>query len=415
MKAEIITIGDEILIGQIVDTNSQWIGTELNRIGVSVYQISSIQDDKQHILNALKEAQIRVDLVIITGGLGPTKDDITKHTIAEYFNDTLALNQDVVHHIKTLFAKYNIPFGESNRLQGMLPTKATYLKNEYGTAPGMWFFENDTVFVSLPGVPNEMKGLMKGEVLPRIKQQFKLPFIIHKTLMTYGQGESLIAERIEDFENNLPSFIKLAYLPNYGRVRLRLSAKGDDKKLLEDTLEEQIAELYKLIPDIISGFDEGGKIEDKIGALLTQKEKTICTAESLTGGKIASTIVLVPGSSAYYKGSFVAYSAATKISLLGVSSETIAKHSVVSKEVAVEMAKGAKERLQTNYALAVTGNAGPTADHNDKGVGVVFIALATDTEVFVEEFNFGKPRGRVIDKTVNKSLEMLQKEILKNS
>lgn len=415
MKAEIITIGDEILIGQIVDTNSQWIGTELNRIGVSVYQISSIQDDKQHILNALKEAQRRVDLVIITGGLGPTKDDITKHTIAEYFADTLALNEDVVHHIKTLFAKYNIPFGESNRLQGMLPTKATYLKNEYGTAPGMWFFENDTVFVSLPGVPNEMKGLMKGKVLPRIKQQFKLPFIIHKTLMTYGQGESLIAERIEDFENNLPSFIKLAYLPNYGRVRLRLSAKGDDKKLLEDTLEEQIAELYKLIPDIISGFEEGGKIEDKIGALLTQKEKTICTAESLTGGKIASTIVLVPGSSAYYKGSFVAYSAATKISLLDVSSETIAKHSVVSREVAVEMAKGAKEKLQTNYALAVTGNAGPTADHNDKEVGVVFIALATDTEVFVEEFNFGKPRGRVIDKTVNKSLEMLQKEILKNS
>jgi|TARA_B110000967_G_scaffold197267_1_gene228820 nicotinamide-nucleotide amidase len=415
MKAEIITIGDEILIGQIVDTNSQWIGTELNRIGVSVYQISSIQDDKQHILKALKEAQRRVDLVIITGGLGPTKDDITKHTIAEYFGDTLALNEDVVHHIKTLFAKYNIPFGESNRLQGMLPTKATYLKNEYGTAPGMWFYENDTVFVSLPGVPNEMKGLLKGEVLPRIKQQFKLPFIIHKTLMTYGQGESLIAERIEDFENNLPSFIKLAYLPNYGRVRLRLSAKGDDKKLLEDTLQEQIAELYKLIPDIISGFDEGGKIEDKIGALLTQKGKTICTAESLTGGKIASTIVSVPGSSAYYKGSFVAYSAGTKISLLGVSSETIAKYSVVSKEVAVAMAKGAKEKLQTNYALAVTGNAGPTADYNDKGVGVVFIALATDTEVFVEEFNFGKPRGRVIDKTVNKSLEMLQKEILKNS
>jgi nicotinamide-nucleotide amidase len=415
MKAEIITIGDEILIGQIVDTNSQWIGTELNRIGVSVYQISSIQDDKQHILKALKEAQRRVDLVIITGGLGPTKDDITKHTIAEYFGDTLALNEDVVHHIKTLFAKYNIPFGESNRLQGMLPTKATYLKNEYGTAPGMWFYENDTVFVSLPGVPNEMKGLLKGEVLPRIKQQFKLPFIIHKTLMTYGQGESLIAERIEDFENNLPSFIKLAYLPNYGRVRLRLSAKGDDKKLLEDTLQEQIAELYKLIPDIISGFDEGGKIEDKIGALLTQKGKTICTAESLTGGKIASTIVSVQGSSAYYKGSFVAYSAGSKISLLGVSSETITKYSVVSKEVAVAMAKGAKEKLQTNYALAVTGNAGPTADHNDKGVGVVFIALATDTEVFVEEFNFGKPRGRVIDKTVNKSLEMLQKEILKNS
>lgn len=415
MKAEIITIGDEILIGQIVDTNSQWIGTELNKIGVSVYQISSIQDDKQHILNALKEAQERADLVILTGGLGPTKDDITKHTIAEYFNDTLALNEDVVHHIKTLFAKYDIPFGESNRLQGMLPTKATYLKNEYGTAPGMWFYESKTVFVSLPGVPNEMKGLMKSEVLPRIKQQFKLPFIIHKTLMTYGQGESLIAERIEEFENNLPSFIKLAYLPNYGRVRLRLSAKGDDKKLLEDTLQEQIAELYKLIPDIISGFDEGGKIEDKIGALLTQKGKTICTAESLTGGKIASTLVLVAGASAYYKGSFVTYSAETKASLLGVSLETIEKYSVVSKEVAIAMAKGAKEKLQTNYAVAVTGNAGPTTDDTDKSLGVVFIALVTDTKVVVEEFNFGKPRGRVIDKTVNKALEMLQKEILKNS
>lgn len=415
MKAEIITIGDEILIGQIVDTNSQWIGTELNKIGVSVYQISSIQDDKQHILNALKEAQERADLVILTGGLGPTKDDITKHTIAEYFNDTLALNEDVVHHIKTLFAKYDIPFGESNRLQGMLPIKATYLKNEYGTAPGMWFYESKTVFVSLPGVPNEMKGLMKSEVLPRIKQQFKLPFIIHKTLMTYGQGESLIAERIEEFENNLPSFIKLAYLPNYGRVRLRLSAKGDDKKLLEDTLQEQIAELYKLIPDIISGFDEGGKIEDKIGALLTQKGKTICTAESLTGGKIASTLVLVAGASAYYKGSFVTYSAETKASLLGVSLETIEKYSVVSKEVAIAMAKGAKEKLQTNYAVAVTGNAGPTTDDTDKSLGVVFIALATDTKVVVEEFNFGKPRGRVIDKTVNKALEMLQKEILKNS
>jgi nicotinamide-nucleotide amidase len=415
MKAEIITIGDEILIGQIVDTNSQWIGTELNKIGVSVYQISSIQDDKQHILNALKEAQERVDIVIITGGLGPTKDDITKHTIAEYFNDILELNNDVVHHIKTLFAKYNIPFGESNRLQGMMPTKATYLKNEYGTAPGMWFYENETVFVSLPGVPNEMKGLMSEKVLPKIQEQFKLPFIIHKTIMTYGQGESVVAERIEDFENNLPSFIKLAYLPNYGRVRLRLSAKGEDKKLLEDTLQEQIDKVFKLIPDIISGFDEGGKLEDKIGELLKKQGKTICTAESLTGGKISATLVSVAGSSSYYKGSFVTYSAETKTSLLGVSSETIKRHSVVSKEVAIEMAKGAKEKLQTNYAISVTGNAGPTTNNNDKSVGVVFIALATDSEVIVEEFNFGKPRGRVIDKTVNKALEILQKEILKNS
>ena len=415
MRAEIITIGDEILIGQIVDTNSQWIGTELNKIGVSVHQISSIQDDKEHILNALKEAEDRVDIVILTGGLGPTKDDITKHTIASYFDDHLELNNDVVDHIQQLFKKYKIPFGESNRLQGMLPTKATMLKNLYGTAPGMWFYENNTVFVSLPGVPNEMKGLMKYEVLPKIQKQFKLPYIVHKTIMTYGQGESVVAERIEEFENNLPSFIKLAYLPNYGRVRLRLTAKGDDKALLENGINEQIEKLYNLIPDIISGFDEGGKLEDKIGTLLKNKNKTIATAESLTGGKIAATIVSVAGSSAYFKGSIVAYSAETKQDLLNVAKSTIETNTVVSKEVAKEMALGVQQKLQSDYAIAVTGNAGPTKDHNDKSVGVVFIAIASENSVLVEEFNFGKPRGRVIDKTVNKALEMLEKEILKNS
>ena len=415
MRAEIITIGDEILIGQIVDTNSQWIGTELNKIGVSVHQISSIQDDKEHILNALKEAEDRVDIVILTGGLGPTKDDITKHTIASYFNDHLELNNEVVDHIQQLFKKYKIPFRESNRLQGMLPTKATMLKNLFGTAPGMWFYENNTVFVSLPGVPNEMKGLMKYEVLPKIQKQFKLPYIVHKTIMTYGQGESVVAERIEEFENNLPSFIKLAYLPNYGRVRLRLTAKGDDKALLENGINEQIEKLYTLIPDIISGFDEGGKLEDKIGVLLKNKNKTVATAESLTGGKIAATIVSVAGSSAYFKGSIVAYSAETKQSLLNVAKSTIETNTVVSKEVVKEMALGVQQKLQSDYAIAVTGNAGPTTDHNDKSVGVVFIAIASENSVLVEEFNFGKPRGRVIDKTVNKALEMLEKEILKNS
>ena len=278
----------------------------------------------------------------------------------------------------------------------------------------MWFFENNTVFVSLPGVPSEMKGLMENEVIPKIRKEFQLPFIIHKTLITYGQGESVVAERIEDFENNLPNFIKLAYLPDFGSVRLRLSVKGDHKKILVDTLQEKIDELYQLIPDIISGFDDGGKIEDRIGILLKEQGKTVSTAESLTGGKIAATLVSVAGSSTYYKGSIIPYSAETKINLLGVSSKTIKKHSVVSKEVALEMAKGVKEKLKTNYAIAVTGNAGPSTDDTDKSVGVVFIAIATDSAVFVEEFNFGKPRGRVIDKTVNKSLQLLLKEILKN-
>ena len=413
MNAEIITIGDEILIGQIVDTNSQWIGKQLNKIGVSVYQISSIQDDKQHILNAFKEAQQRADIVIITGGLGPTKDDITKKTIAEFFNDSKIIEyQEVIDHIKALFAKMSIPFREIQKKQAQIPSKATLLMNDFGTAPGMWFYENNTVFVSLPGVPYEMKRLVTKKVLPKIQQQFKLPFIIHKTVLTYGQGESTIAEIIEDFENNLPSFIKLAYLPSFGRVRLRLSAKGENKQLLEETLENLIAKVYELIPEIITGLEEDTSIEKNIGNLLKAKNETICTAESLTGGKIASTLVSVAGSSAYYKGSLVTYSAESKINLLGVSKITIEKYSVISKEVALEMAKAAREKLQTNYAIAVTGNAGPTKDKTDKSVGVVFIALASDRGVFVKEFNFGQPREKVINRTVSKALEILQEELL---
>ena len=413
MKAEIITIGDEILIGQIRDTNSQWIGQELNKIGVSVYQITSIQDDKQHILNAFKEAQERVDIVIITGGLGPTKDDITKKTIAEFFNNTeVIVHQEVIDHIKILFKKMNLPFREIQKTQAHLPSKATLLKNSFGTAPGMWFYENKTVFVSLPGVPYEMKGLITSEVLPRIQQQFKLPFIIHKTIMTYGQGESTIAERIEDFENNLPPLVKLAYLPSFGSVRLRLSGKGEDKAVLEELLDAAVAEVYQLIPEIITGLDDDASLEKRVGALLKAKNETICTAESLTGGKIAAKLVSIAGASLYYKGSFVAYNAATKISMLNVSAKTIEKYSVVSKEVALEMARGAKEKLQTNYAIAVTGNAGPTPDKSDKSLGTVFIALVSDFKEVVEEFNFGQPREKVINRTVSKSLEILQREIL---
>ena len=413
MNAEIITIGDEILIGQIVDTNSQWIGQQLNKIGVSVYQISSIQDDKQHILNALKEAQERVDIVIITGGLGPTKDDITKKTIAEFFNnDEIIEYPEVVAHIKGLFKRIKFPFKEVQRAQAQLPSKATLLMNNFGTAPGMWFYENKTVFVSLPGVPYEMKGLITNEVLPRIQQQFKLPFILHKTIMTYGQGESMIAERIEDFEDNLPTYVKLAYLPSFGKVRLRLSAKGENKEIIEKVLDKKVDELYQLIPEIITGIDDDSSLEKRVGVLLKKSNKTVSTAESITGGKIASTLVSVAGSSAYYKGSFVTYSAETKINLLGVSLETIKKHTVASKEVALEMARGVKEKLDTNYAIAVTGNAGPTTDHNDKSVGIVYIAFVSDDKEIVQEFDFGQPREKVINRTVSKSLEILQKEIL---
>ncbi|MGJ8760910.1 MAG: competence/damage-inducible protein A [Polaribacter sp.] len=414
MNAEIITIGDEILIGQIVDTNSQFIGQELNKIGVSVYQITSIQDDRQHILNALKEAQERVDIVILTGGLGPTKDDITKKTIAEYFNDHQLIEYpEVIEQIKEMFIKVNHPFNEVQRYQAQLPSKATLLKNVFGTAPGMWFYENETVFVSLPGVPYEMKGLITNEVLPKIQQQFKLPFILHKTIMTYGQGESMIAERIEDFENNLPPYIKLAYLPSFGKVRLRLSAKGAHKEILEKELNDKVAEIYQLIPEIITGLDDDSSLEKRVGALLKRNNETISTAESLTGGQIAANLVSVAGSSDYYKGSFVTYSAEMKINLLGVSAETINKYSVVSKEVALEMARGVKAKLQTNYAIAVTGNAGPSTDNTVKSVGIVYIAFISDTTELVQEFDFGQPREKVINRTVSKALEIANKEILK--
>lgn len=413
MNAEIITIGDEILIGQIVDTNSKWIGEQLNKIGVSVYQMTSIQDDKQHILNALKEAQERVDFVIITGGLGPTKDDITKKTIATFFKDDKIVEYpEVVAHIKGLFKKIKHPYKENQRAQAQLPSKATLLMNDFGTAPGMWFYEKDTVFVSLPGVPYEMKGLITNKVLPKIQKQFKLPFIMHKTIMTYGQGESVIAERIEEFENNLPKHIKLAYLPSFGKVRLRLSAKGENKELLESVLNDKVEEIYHLIPEIITGLDDERSLEKRIGALLKKSNKTISTAESLTGGKIAASLVSVAGSSSYYKGSIVAYSAETKINMLDVSVETIKKNTVVSNEVALEMARGVKSAMQTDYAIAVTGNAGPTTDETNEDVGVVYIAFVSDDKEVVHEFNFGQPREKVINRTVSKSLEILQEEIL---
>ena len=416
MNAEIITIGDEILIGQITDTNSKWMATELNKIGVSVYQITSIQDDREHILQALEEAQDRVDIVLITGGLGPTKDDITKKTIAEFFNDEDVVEYpEVIKHIQVMFDKYGIPFKEVQRYQAHLPSKATLLMNKFGTAPGMWFYENDTVFVSMPGVPYEMKGLMKYYVMPKIIDKFHLPYIIHKTVMTYGQGESMIAERIESWEESLPDFIKLAYLPSFGRVRLRLTAKGSNKETLLNALSEKIEELYQIIPDIITGLDKNGSIETFIGNLLKEHNVTVSTAESLTGGKIASTLVSVPGASTYFKGSLVVYSAAMKKELIGVNAETIDQYSVVSREVASEMAEKTRLIMKTDYSIAVTGNAGPTKDETDKSVGIVYIAIASERGVDCQEFNFGQPREKVINRTVNKSLQLLQEEILKNN
>jgi len=415
MKAAIVTIGDEILIGQIVDTNSGFIAKTLDKIGIEIAEMLSISDDKKHILDTFAYLQNKVDLVLITGGLGPTKDDITKKTFCDYFEDKLVINQEVLQHVTHLIERiYQRPISQMNKDQALVPSKCTILKNPNGTAPGMWMQKENTVFISLPGVPYEMKNILELEIVPKIIKEYKRPFIIHQTVLTYGQGESLVAERIEDWENNLPAFIKLAYLPSPGRVRLRLSARGINEDVLKSTLEEQIKQLTQLIGDIIVGYDDSETIEVVLGHLLTKQNKTLATAESCTGGKIAQRITANPGASAYFKGSVVCYSEAVKIDVLNISEKTIKKHSVVSEAVAKEMALNIQKLMKTDYAIAVTGNAGPTTDATHEEVGTVFIALATPEMVLVEKFNFGQPREKVIDRAVNKSFEILQKEILKN-
>lgn len=415
MKATIVTIGDEILIGQIVDTNSGYIAKALDKIGVQTTEMLSISDDKNHILDTFASLQDKVDLVIITGGLGPTKDDITKKTFCDYFEDVFVRNQEVEDHIVALFTKLNFIPTQINKDQALLPSKALVLKNNYGTAAGMWIKKGKTVFVSMPGVPYEMKGIINEELIPKIISEYKRPYIVHKTILTYGQGESMVAERIENWENNLPEYIKLAYLPSPGRVRLRLTARGENEEVLQKAIQENIQSLTTIIGDIIVGFDEDETIEVIIGRLLRQQGKTIATAESCTGGKIAQVLTSVAGASNYFRGSVVSYATDTKISVLGVSAQTIEKFTVVSAAVASEMALGIQKLMKADYAIATTGNAGPSKGDADAEVGTVFIALATPEAVFTEEFNFGQPRDKVIDRTTNKALEILQKEILKKS
>lgn len=414
MKASIITIGDEILIGQITDTNSSYIAKQLDKIGISITEMRSISDEKSQILQTLSELQNQVDVVIVTGGLGPTKDDITKKTICEFCDDVLVEDKNVLQHVKDLIEGfYKRPITQINKEQALVPSKAEVLFNKMGTAPGMWLQKENTVFISLPGVPYEMKYLIDNEVIPKLVEKFSRPYIIHKTIMTYGRGESLIAEQIEDWENNLPTFIKLAYLPSPGRVRLRLSARGTNEDELKLAIDNEISKLQKLIGDIIVGFDEDEPIEVVLGKLLTEKGLTIATAESCTGGKIAQTITSVSGASAYFKGSVVSYATEIKESVLEISSDIIKKHSVVSREVAKEMVLSVQKMMKSTIAISTTGNAGPLKGDSNAEVGTVFIGFCIDNEVFVEEFNFGQPREKVIDRAVNKALELVYKEILK--
>ena len=414
MKAAIVTIGDEILIGQIVDTNSSYIAKALDKIGIATHEILSISDDKQHILDTFHSLQNKVNVVIVTGGLGPTKDDITKKTFCDYFDDELIENEAVLIHVKSIIEGfYKRPITQMNRDQALVPTKAKVLFNQAGTAPGMWMEKENTVFISLPGVPYEMKYLIDNEVIPNLVQKYERPYIVHQTIMTYGRGESLIAEQIEEWENNLPDFIKLAYLPSPGKVRLRLTARGNDEILLKEEIKRQVEKLDLLIHDIIVGYNEDEPIEVVLGRLLAEKKLTISTAESCTGGKIAATLSAVPGASNYFKGSVVSYATQAKIDVLEIDENLIAKHGVVSAEVASEMVKSVQKLMNSDYAIATTGNAGPTKGDDDAELGTVFIGIATPNEVFVEEFNFGQPREKVIDRVVSKGLELIYKEILK--
>jgi len=406
-KATLITIGDEILIGQIIDSNSAYIAKKLNKIGVEVHAIYSVQDDYDEIINALQKAEKETDIIITTGGLGPTKDDITKTVFADYFNDELVSDPSVLEHIEYLFEHFiQQPILQVNRDQALVPSKAEALFNKNGTAPGMWIHQKDLAFIAMPGVPFEMKALL-DKAIPKIQQKFKLPFIVHKTVLTYGLGESAIADKIEKWADDLPQHIKLAYLPNLGRVRLRLSAKGWDKQALTAEIDDKVDQLQPMIGDIIKGIEGETTPEEEIGKILSAKNKTLAVAESCTGGQLAARFTKNPGASAYFMAGIISYATSVKSEFLEVDPSIIDQYSVVSAPVAEAMAKGAQEKFQVDYALSTTGNAGPTKGDSDAPIGTVFIGLATPEKVTSFEFTMGNHRERIVQKTINKSIELL--------
>lgn len=411
MKAEIITIGDEILIGQIVDTNSAWIAEQFNIHGIEIFQITSVHDDKKHILEAIQNAAKKVDIVVLTGGLGPTKDDITKNTLCEYFGSKLVLHEPTLEHIKNRFVKRNIDINKLNRDQALVPDNCTVLYNHLGTAPGMWFEKDDCIFVSLPGVPFEMKYLIENEVLPRLEKTGKTKAIYHKTILTQGIPESMLAIRIEDFENNLPANVKLAYLPSPMSLRLRLSATGDDKNELEKLVEAEAGKLQQIIPEAIYGYGNETMAE-AIGKMLLPQRKTLAVAESCTGGLVSHLVTSVPGCSAWYKGSVTAYSNEVKEKILGVKTETLINFGAVSEETACEMATGARKVLNADFAVATTGIAGPDGGTPEKPVGTVWIAVATDKTVKAKKFTFGDNRERNILRSGQTALQFLRQVIM---
>lgn len=416
IEVEIITIGDEILIGQIVDTNSAYMATLLNLNGISVKQISSVSDNREHILKALDEAKERADIILMTGGLGPTKDDITKKTLCDYFNTSVRFDEDVFQDVVTIFAAYGKDVTPVNRLQAEVPEICTTIRNHHGTAPGMWFDYKGKIFVSMPGVPYEMMAMMKNQIVPKIKEQFKLPAIVHKTVLTQGLGESYLSDLISDWENSLEiENIKLAYLPSPGMVRLRLSTKGEDVEQLNRVVDTKIDELKSIIGEHIYGYETFGApaetLEQVVGRLLKAKKQTLSTAESCTGGYISHLITKVAGSSEYYTGSVISYAYEIKETELGVPKKILEASGAVSQPVVEQMAKAIRIKYKTDYSVSASGIAGPGGGTPDKPVGTVWIAIATPDKVFSEKFLFGTNRERNIQKTANAALNMLRKEL----
>lgn len=408
--AEIITIGDEILYGQITDTNSQWISSELDKIGIKTIRKSSIGDDENQILGILEEASKRANLILITGGLGPTKDDITKKTLAKFFGAQLVIHEPALQKIEEFFKKRDMPMLETNRQQAAIPDNATYVTNRTGTAPGMWFEHQGKIFMSMPGVPREMKVLMEEEVLPRIRDFFHTPVIFHRIIKTFGKGESHLADIIEDWEDNLPENIKLAYLPNYGHVRLRLTGVGQDEATLKQQVLAEEEKVKPLIQKYIYGYDNE-TLEENIGKLLVEKGKTVATAESCTGGYLAHLFTKVPGSSRYLMGGVVAYSNEIKMNRLGVKEETLKAHGAVSEATIREMAENARIKFNTNIGVASSGVAGPGGGSEEKPVGTVWIAYADENGTYSKKLTLTPSRQLNIELTASIILDLIRKKL----
>ncbi len=411
-QIEIINIGDELLIGQVINTNASWMGALLSTKGFEVKRISSIADTKEAIQQSLVDAQNEVDVVLMSGGLGPTKDDITKKVLADYFKSDFYFHEEAYQHINDLFASRGFKISEVNKNQAYLPSKAKAIPNRNGTAYGMWFEKEGLIVVSMPGVPFEMKTMMEEEIVPRLVERFNPPKYFHKTVMTTGVGESMLAEIIKEEENNLPENIKLAYLPRPGLVRLRLSARGQDEQVVQAQVQEQVNQIVeKLGSKIVFGYDDQS-LEEAVSQLLVQLKMTVATAESCTGGTIAQMLTSIPGSSQYFHGGVVSYSNEAKIEMLGVNAEDIEKYGAVSEQVIRQMAEGAKQKFHTDYAMASSGIAGPGGGTPEKPVGYTWIAVAGPEGTLAKAYQFGEHRGRNITRSALTAVNMLRRMLL---